>query len=306
MITPREGSTLYYCLLWTPPAARQRFIERLNLIQSLSRTLEDVQEPQVAEHKIHWWHEEVQRLIDGKARHPAAQAVQASLAGNDIALQHCLSILSAASTSRFTPAASDSDADQLLIQSHSARLALLAEALSAEPMELDTSIHSAELALALGKHEQLSRLPQLLHRGHPVFSNETYQRFSINPRELATHILVDTQAHQNAEVSDLATELQTSPVANALKSIAVVVDNPARQVMLKTVIEQTRQDFTRATQNPAISEHYRRKPLLPLWRLLILREKQLALWQRDPPDLLRERTTLTPLHKLFWAWRNQR
>ncbi len=42
MLTIRDGSTLYYSLLWTAPAARQRFVERLELVQALSSTLEEV------------------------------------------------------------------------------------------------------------------------------------------------------------------------------------------------------------------------------------------------------------------------
>lgn len=306
MLTIREGSTLYYSLLWTSPAARQRFLERLHLIQALSTTLEEVQEAQVAEHKIHWWHEELQRLNDGTARHPATQAVQGSLAGNQPAMENCLSILGAASTARFTPPASDAEANRLLEQEYSARLALLAHALTEDPAELDPQIHSPTLARALGKHEQLSRLPVLLHRGQAVFSEETYRRFSLQPADLAGHIRTRREAALSDEETHTGEPRQgASTSSSALDNIAVVVDKPARQKLLNAAIADAHQDIRSALQETTNRQHYREQ-LIQLWRLGILRERQLALWQRRPPDLLRERSTLTPLHKLFWAWRHRR
>ncbi|MGQ7843638.1 squalene/phytoene synthase family protein [Granulosicoccus sp. 3-233] len=299
MLTIREGSSLYYSLLWTTPAARQRFIERLHLIQSLSTTLEDVQEPQVAERKIHWWHEELQRLMEGTARHPATQATHDSMAEQQQAMACCLAILGAASTLRFTPPASDAEVDTLLEQDYSARLALLAHALSDNDAELDPQRHSQRLARALGKHERLSRLPVMLHRGQPVFSTEMYQRFGIRPTDLASHIRKSET--QTSDADDV-----TAEPASTLDAIAVVVDKPARQSLLNAAIADAHHDFAQALKEPSSRQHYRQRSLLPLWRLSILRERQLALWTRRPPDLLRERSTLTPVHKLFWAWRHRR
>ena len=60
MLTLEAGSSLYYSLLWTDDAVKERFVQRLNLIQSLNSTLDDVQDPEVAQKKIHWWHEELE------------------------------------------------------------------------------------------------------------------------------------------------------------------------------------------------------------------------------------------------------
>jgi len=49
---PREGSTLHYALLRTPPAARTRVIHALDLIQTISHAIVAVQEPQVANTKL--------------------------------------------------------------------------------------------------------------------------------------------------------------------------------------------------------------------------------------------------------------
>ncbi len=337
MLTIREGSTLYYSLLWTSPAARQRFVERLELVQALSSTLEEVHEPQVAERKIHWWHEELQRMVEGTARHPAVQACQSSLLVTDTppwatlqtseagvasvtdnpALNACLNIVSAASSIRFTPPATDADANTLLEQSYLARLALLAHALSGNVDDLNLQRHSRFAARALGKHEQLSRLPQLIHRGQAVFSDALYKKHAIRPSDLAERIRIANETTSET-ASELANETDSASqphgsgnnnaaplAASRLGAIPVSIDKPGRQALLNAAIADTHADFRQALEDGETQPRYRQAPLQPLWRLIALRERQLAMWQRNSPDLLRERSTLTPLKKLFHAWRNR-
>lgn len=309
MIRIHEGSSLYYSLLWTDPAARERFVSRLNLIQALNGTLDDVQEPQVAERKIHWWHEELQRMFDGQARHPATQACQINLtrtpaltaesesAVNDHApmLSACLDILSSVSTSRFTPPKDDTEADARLTRNHVAQLALLSHALSEHDDDLHQDSHSDIAALALAKHGQLSKLPYLLHRGHPVFSDEMYQRHKTKPADLAQHVRVA----QPADAAD-----QTG--SGQLKGIPVVQASAGKEHLIASVLSDAHATLRNAIDDEKTTRRYRRPPLLPIWRLLVLREKQAALWLKTKPDMLRQRTTLTPLKKFFIAWRNRR
>lgn len=300
--TIREGSSLYYSLLWTAPAARQRFDQRLALIKALVTTLDDVQEPQVAEKKIHWWHEELQRLNDGCARHPALQQCQENLKNQERAQAACLDIVSAVSTERFTPFKTNEACDSSLILSFRARLALLAHALSDNPADLETSTHPELAALAFARHEQLVRLPNRIHRGIPVFSDELYQQFAIRPNDLAEHIRIADSAEHS---SDSALPPQT-PKVSRLESIPVVTEKPGRNQLLSYVVERNQADLQDAVNDVAVKQRYRHPPLLPIWRLLVLRKYQLDLWNKRQPDLLRERLTLTPISKLFRAWQNRR
>lgn len=294
-----EGSSLYYSLLWTDAMARRRFDARLGLIKAMATTLDDVQEPQVAEKKIHWWHEELQRLTDGVARHPATQHNQEALTGLDAAQSACLEIVSVASTQRFTPPATTTESDAALTRSFLARLALLSHALSDDENDLDTATHLPGAALAFAQHDQLTRLPMLIHRGLPVFSDELYQSFDTRPVDLAEHIRVAS------DTTDELTATESAPPGSSLKSIPIVTDRPGRKRLIAHAIERNHSTFTLAMNDPQTQQRYRKTPLLPLWRLLALRKSQLDLWARHPPDLLRERTTLTPLAKLWRAWRNK-
>ena len=303
----REGSSLHYSLLWTDSSAKTRFIDRLALIKALTTTLDDVQETQVAQKKIHWWHEELQRLFDGNARHPATQLNQTELQGEALAQTACLEIISVASTQRFTAAETIAAGESELIRSFKARLALLAHALSGSKSDLDTGTHLDVVARAFGLHDQLIRLPGLIHRGQPVFSDELYQQFRTRPHELAAHIRVAESAkHPGQQTGAKANHSQT-----ALNNIPIVIEKsakeiPARQQLLAYAIGQCHTALSLATNDAACAKRYRQRSTLPLWRLLILRKHQLDLWQKQQPDLLRERTTLTPLVKLFRAWQHRR
>ena len=276
----------------------------------MNSTLDDVQDPQVAQKKIHWWHEELERMVKGEARHPATQACQSSFqhvaktpsdSGTNPAMLACLAILSSVSDARFSPPSSLQDRDQQLIRNFSARLALLSHALSADANDLELSSHPAIAAEALAKHEQLERLPALLHRGQAVFSDETYKAHNVKPSELAASIRVSATAVKADE--------QKSP--NSLAGIPIIqAQEPetlnAKKALIKAAIEDTHAALLKATIHPDVTDRYRKKSLLPLWRLIVLRRKQLSLWESKQPDLLREHMSLTPVSKLFHAWRNRR
>ena len=188
-IAPREGSTLYYSLLWTEPRPRARFLERLSLVRALARTLDDVHEPGVAERKVHWWHEELERLERGTPRHPRTLACRDSLGGLGSGTAACLDVLSVAASARYTPPATDEELGERTTRSCRATLALLAHALSDAPEDLENeAVRDPALALGLGLHATLARLPALLHRGFAVFSAASYARHGLTPAALAGHV----------------------------------------------------------------------------------------------------------------------
>ena len=277
-------------------------MERSALIQTLASTLDDVQEPQVAEKKIHWWHEELQRQYEGNARHPATVLCQSTLADSQSAMTACLEVVSAMATQRFTPPETQAACDENLVQSYQARLALLAHALTTDDSDLGLTSHPVDAALALAKHDQLVQLPRLIHRGLPVFPTEQYQRFNIQPTDLAKHI----RQSNNATPDTADPSASTSSQPTSLKSIPIVTDNPGRKQLLEEAVEHAHNALTQALNDPEVKRRYRRGQLMPLWRLLVLRERAVRLWRRTHPDLLRERTTLTPLAKLYHAWRNRK
>lgn len=304
MNTPREGSSLYYSLLWTEASSRQRFLDRLALIHTLNTSLDDTSEAQVVQQKIHWWHDELQRMIDGEARHPACRAVQQELRGNTTARDHALSLLSSTASRRLSNQALESDTDQQIEIDFSARLALLAHSLSQENHDLRLPAHSRSLARGLGWHEQLARLPHLLHRGLPVFSDESYRQAGLRVTDLVSRIRV--AGHATGQSAPTAESEPTTEVKVERCDEQQGATDQAIARLLAETTARSLQDLQQAIRDNRVRGHFRRAPLMPLWRWIVLRERQLQLWQRQPPNLLRERRSLTPLNKLFHAWRNRR
>jgi hypothetical protein len=187
------------------------------------------------------------------------------------------------------------DRDEQLIKNFTARLALLSHALSDDIDDLDMTTHAPLAAEGLAKHEQLMRLPALLHRGHAVFSDESYKTHKITPSDLAADVRVAS-----------ATETDNEKAPVSLAGIPIVEDKPGKRSLIRTAIEDTHATLVKASIHNDVVQRYRHESLLPLWRMIILRRKQLALWEKKQPDLLREHMTLTPVSKLFHAWRNRR
>ena len=280
MITPHDGSSLYYSLLWTAPVAKDNFLRRLALIHALASSLDDVQEPTVAEKKIHWWHEELERLAKSTPRHPACEENRELLGGNQPGIRHCLSILSSAASTRYTQSQTDDEAEELQLDSFKSRLALLSDALHNPDGKSDQPPSSANrdalsnqtlqsdvLALAFATHENLYRLPYLLHRGFAVFSDETYDRHSLTPTTLAAD---------------------------------------GSETLLEEAISHSLSYFDQAFADESVRSEFQKAAQLPLWRLAKLRAAQLKLWRRQGTRLISERATLTPVRKLYIAWRHRR
>jgi hypothetical protein len=267
------------------------------MIKAMTETLLAVTEQQVAQSKILWWHEEVDRLIAGNARHPAVQACQAELAGVQNARQHCLNLLSAVAQDRYSPPADDAELEARLQLELGAQLVLMSHALLKDQRALeDDTFRFPELAIALGKVDRLLRLPKLLHRGYGVFSTACYAEHKLTPSDLVAGV---RSAGVTIDSNDASGE-QTM----------------RRQKLLSTAINDAKQSMQNAMYKPPFSlpgqhgagesKRIDQPGMLPLVILSSLRARQLQIWQKKPPDLLRERTTLTPVAKYLIAWRCKR
>jgi len=279
-----EGSDLYYCLLWMPTAVRQSFLARWSLINAINSTLHDVHDPGVAEQKVHWWHEEFERLFRGKARHPSTAACSESLKGSREATMRLLDVLSVAASTRFESPDTDAVHRERHERDQQARLSLLAHALSARSLDLAADLFRLpDLCLALGLRDEIAALPVLLHRGYAVFSDARYARHALTPEALA----------RDLRRADADAESAADGVDNRRRMVADVVQEAC------DAIEGARasSDYRQALADPALT---------PLLRLHALRAHELGLWRDKRPDLLRERTVATPLRRFFIAWRYRR
>ncbi len=296
-----EGSALYYALLYVETLSSSQALETLKFIQTLSSTLNDVTEGDVAEKKIHWWHEELTRLSKQQARHPASIEVQKFL-NSHVSIEACLAILSAAASERYNSFATEKELNETIRADYGARLNLLEIAINTKPIapaktkehlsekpvrfqKLPELLNSSDdaltssstdiMALGFGQFDRLNSLAKRLRCGYSVFSDERYQEYGLTPEELVNHAM------------------QPSQVQHKIQALihSAVIDTLTSFESAENCIAQTRT----TTSTP-----------LPVQILCQIRHAQLKLWKKRKPNLLNESVTLTPLRKFIIAYRCKR
>lgn len=275
-----EGSSLYYSLLYCSDAQRSRALQALTLIQSMTSALHDVSEPSIAEKKIHWWHEEIERLVKRNARHPDCVATQQWLP-NRVTAQACIDVLSVAASERFNPATTDAEWLERVQQDYHARIVLTHHALQYDAEDRsNVPINYVSMAQGLGQMDRLLSLPTLLHKGYAVFSDERFTQCNVTPEDL---LKITGSTEDN-------THALPEPVNNLMRW-AISHAN--------TTLEKTH------TESP-FTDQPTSGYVLPLIIMTTLRQKQVKLWLKKSPNLLRETVSVTPMRKFISAYRLRR
>jgi len=306
---PTEGSSLYYSLLFAEPDARVRVWQTLQLVNTVSTTLNDVSEPTIAEKKIHWWHEELARLAQQSARHPACVAVQGFLHRPDAA-NALVSILSTAATERYSPLATNTELHEMLVADYGARLTLVEKALAGTVTSGNGDAIVMYHADALHKNHANALQNKLANTSNPDQSDAATKPSTgaLQKKDAAAFGLgqvhrLSTLTHRLNQGYSVFSDEQYAEHNTTPEQL---LNNPEkRREMLSTAIEQGID-----TLNQAIDELGANRATtiasLPIQTMTRLRLSQLKLWQKKKPDLLREYIALTPIRKFIIAYRCKR
>jgi len=219
----REGTALAYALAQLPPQKKADIVAILQLSHTLATMLNDVTDPSVAEKKIHWWHEELDRMQNGKAKHPLCLAVSTSQASLSTELTHWMSILSANSDEKYINAGNEETFLARLEQDYTARLQLCCLVLQKTPARLNPK-WSTGFAL----FERLKRFHHLHACGYPVFPDSDYALLAIEPHDLANsdkHNAVKAlfAKHTRAARDDLSAALDDQETALSLGCLPIYI-----------------------------------------------------------------------------------
>jgi phytoene synthase len=71
-----SGSSFYYAFLFLPPHRRAAITAFYGFCREVDDVVDEVSDPGVAAQKLQWWRAEVQRTWQGQPSHPAMQALQ--------------------------------------------------------------------------------------------------------------------------------------------------------------------------------------------------------------------------------------
>ena len=88
-----SGSSFYYAFLFLPPPKRAAITAFYAFCREIDDVVDEVTDPTVAQAKLAWWRTEVARLIQEAPTHPAMQALQPHLTPYRITGEHLNAII---------------------------------------------------------------------------------------------------------------------------------------------------------------------------------------------------------------------
>jgi phytoene synthase len=88
-----SGSSFYYAFLFLPPPRRAAITAFYAFCREVDDVVDEVSDPGVAQTKLAWWRAEVERAVTGQPSHPALLALQPHMAVYGITAQHLLAVI---------------------------------------------------------------------------------------------------------------------------------------------------------------------------------------------------------------------
>ena len=88
-----SGSSFYYAFLFLPPHRRAAITAFYSFCREVDDVVDEVQDPSVAAHKLHWWQTEVNNSFAGNPQHPVMKALMPLSADFGITAQHLQDVI---------------------------------------------------------------------------------------------------------------------------------------------------------------------------------------------------------------------
>ena len=88
-----SGSSFYYAFLFLPPHRRAAITAFYAFCREVDDVVDEVQDPSVAAHKLHWWQTEVNNSFAGNPQHPVTKALIPLAADFGITAQHLQDVI---------------------------------------------------------------------------------------------------------------------------------------------------------------------------------------------------------------------
>ncbi len=88
-----SGSSFYYAFLFLPPARRAAITAFYAFCREVDDVVDEVSDPGVAQAKLAWWRKEVAQAFAGSPQHPVMQALMPLAADHGIEARHLLAVI---------------------------------------------------------------------------------------------------------------------------------------------------------------------------------------------------------------------
>ena len=262
-----SGSSFYYSFLFLPPPRRRAIIALYAFCREVDDVVDEVSDPEVAAAKLAWWRREVALVFSGQPSHPVALALQPVVRDYDLPEPHFQAVIDGM--------AMDLKQHRYLdfagLELYCHRVAGVVGLMSAEIFgyaDPATKGYARDLGVAFQLTNIIRDVGEDVRRGRIYLPQDELQRFGVSGSSLL-------RAEYSSEFRHL----------------------------MRFQAERARTWYDRAfAQLPAQDRKAQRAGLVmaAIYRTLL---DEVA---RDGYKVLDRRTSLTPLRKLWLAWRTWR
>jgi 15-cis-phytoene synthase len=263
----RSGSSFYYSFLFLPAEQRRAITALYAFCREIDDAVDECSEPHVARTKLQWWRDELARAFRGEPRHPVTQALGEPLARHNLPQEYFLELIDGM----------EMDLDGFEYRSFS-ELALYCYRAAGVVGLLSAEIFGFEDRRTLRFAEELGTAFQLTNILRDVREDAMRGRIYIPRDEMARFGVTATDLHAG----------QTSERVRAL---------------LKFQAERARSYYRQARALLPAHDRARQRSSLIMAAIYEATLEEIA---RDGYRVLEHRLALTPVRKLWIAWRTAR
>ena len=265
-----SGSSFYYAFLFLPRPRRAAITAFYAFCREVDDVVDDATDTGVASAKLAWWREEVTRAFDGQPNHPVMRALMPLAADYGIAQRHLLAIVDGCQMdleqTRYL--------DFIALQRYCHLVAGIVGEVAAQifgQTSADTTAYAHRLGLALQLTNIIRDVGEDAMRGRIYLPVNELQQFDVKAHEILKRQETD--------------EFRQRFVA-----------------LMRFQAERAHRCYDEALAMLPAQDRRSQKPGLMMGSIYrdLLREIE-----RDDFRVLRQRVSLTPLRKLWLAWRVQ-
>ncbi|MDO7596370.1 MAG: presqualene diphosphate synthase HpnD [Pseudomonadota bacterium] len=260
----KSGSSFYYSFRFLPLQQRQAIIALYAFCREVDDTVDEIADTDIASTKLAWWREEIQRTFHGIATHPVGLALQSALQNFDLHEEYFMEIIDGMAM----------DLDQfsypefknLALYCH--RAASVVGLLSVEIFGYEdrkTLKYAENLGLALQLTNIIRDVREDAERGRIYLPQDELQQFNVSADDLL-----------------------------ALKSSPELIN------LLKFQTVRAKKYYQQALQLLPENDRYTQRTGLIMAAIY---EATLDEIEKDNFQVMQHRVSLTPLRKLWLAWR---
>jgi phytoene synthase len=260
----QSGSSFYYSFLFLPPNRRHAITALYAFCREVDDVVDECHDPSIAATKLVWWRQELARLYAGKPEHPVTQALLPALAEFNLPQEQLLEIIDGMEMDLQQSRYLDFKALSLYCYRVAGVVGLLAAEIFGY-QDRKTQKYAHDLGMAFQLTNIIRDVGEDARIGRIYLPIGELQRFEVTAADIL-----------NARYSDNFRRLMEFQIERAEQYYTLAISElPA---------------CDRKTQRPGLV-------MATIYRTLLDEIK------RDGCQVLTQRTSLTPVRKLWIAWR---